>query len=122
MRGAVAPRPACRYNPAPLQQPKAVMSDDIKHGVSRGPSGSGADENGIDIASLSFEQALTELESIVRKLEQGTIELDQAVGAYERGVALKRHCEAKLAEARMKVERISLGPDGTVGTAPFDAT
>ncbi len=69
---------------------------------------------------MTFEQALAALEDIVRQLESGRVELDQSVGAYERGVALKRHCEAKLQDARMKVERITLGPDGTPGSAPFD--
>jgi exodeoxyribonuclease VII small subunit len=73
-----------------------------------------------DIAALSFEQAMMELESIVRELEQGTVELDRAVGAYERGVALKRHCEVKLRDARMTVERISVGADGQLSTAALD--
>ncbi|WP_413208272.1 exodeoxyribonuclease VII small subunit [Rhodospirillum sp. A1_3_36] len=73
-----------------------------------------------DIAALSFEQAMGELESIVRELEQGTVELDRAVGAYERGVALKRHCDVKLRDARMTVERISVAPDGTPSTSPLD--
>jgi exodeoxyribonuclease VII small subunit len=65
-----------------------------------------------DIASLSFEQALGELEAIVSRLEQGKANLDDAIGAYERGAALKRHCEAKLREAREKVERITLDATG----------
>ncbi|MCF8483437.1 MAG: exodeoxyribonuclease VII small subunit [Rhodospirillum sp.] len=73
-----------------------------------------------DIAALSFEQAMGELDSIVRELEQGTVELDRAVGAYERGVALKRHCDVKLRDARMTVERISIGPDGAPSTSPLD--
>ncbi|CCG08073.1 exodeoxyribonuclease VII small subunit [Pararhodospirillum photometricum] len=74
-----------------------------------------------DLGSLSFEQALAELETIVRDLEQGSVELDKAVGAYERGVALRRHCEARLNEARMTVERIAAGPDGEPVARPFDA-
>lgn len=73
-----------------------------------------------DIASLSFEEALAELEQIVRGLEAGKVRLDEAVGAYERGAQLKRHCEAKLAEAKAKVERIVLSADGSVQTAPLD--
>lgn len=73
-----------------------------------------------DIASLSFEEALAELEQIVRGLEAGKVKLDEAVGAYERGAALKRHCEAKLAEAKAKVERIVLSADGVAGSAPLD--
>jgi len=65
-----------------------------------------------DIVGLSFEDALTELEAIVKSLEQGTAGLDAAITAYERGAALKRHCEAKLQEAQLRVEKIVLAPDG----------
>ena len=60
-----------------------------------------------DIAEKSFEDALEELEDIVRELESGQVKLDEAVKHYERGALLKRHCEAKLADARMKVEKIT---------------
>ena len=73
-----------------------------------------------DIAQLSFEDALAELERIVRQLEEGKGRLDDAIVAYGRGVLLKRHCEAKLAEAQARVERIVLGPDGTVATQPAE--
>ncbi len=69
-----------------------------------------------DIGKMSFEDALGELEDIVRELEEGSIKLDRAIGAYERGAKLKAHCEKKLAEAKTKVEKISLGPAGVVGT------
>ncbi|MGB0682432.1 MAG: exodeoxyribonuclease VII small subunit [Magnetovibrionaceae bacterium] len=71
-----------------------------------------------DIRALSFEAALAELEGIVRRLEDGSGELDQAISAYERGALLKRHCEAKLAEAQGRVDRISLTPDGAVEVGP----
>jgi exodeoxyribonuclease VII small subunit len=71
-----------------------------------------------DIASMSFEDALGELETIVRELEDGRIKLDQAISAYERGARLKTHCEKKLAEAKAKVEKISLGPAGPEGVEP----
>ncbi len=71
-----------------------------------------------DIAKLNFEDALKELEGIVRQLEEGKGKLDEAIDAYTRGALLKRHCEAKLAEAEARIERIVLGPDGTVSTAP----
>ena len=64
------------------------------------------------IEELSFEEALAELESIVANLEQGRSNLDSAIAAYERGAALKRHCEAKLRDAREKVERITLDANG----------
>ncbi len=71
-----------------------------------------------DIVGLSFEDALAELETIVRRLEEGSARLDEAIGAYERGALLKRHCETKLQEAQMRVEKIVLGPDGSVGVQP----
>lgn len=74
-----------------------------------------------DIARLSFEDALSQLETIVRQLEDGKGELDQAIKTYERGAQLKRHCEAKLQEARIKVEKVVLGPEGAVGVEPMDA-
>jgi len=74
-----------------------------------------------DIAKLSFEDALAQLEDIVRNLEGGDSALDDAIAAYERGAALKRHCETKLRQAQARVEKISLGPDGKPETAPADA-
>jgi exodeoxyribonuclease VII small subunit len=73
-----------------------------------------------DIAKLSFEDALAELEQIVTRLETGRAKLDDAIGAYERGALLKRHCEAKLREAQMKVEQIQLQPDGSLAVKPLD--
>ena len=73
-----------------------------------------------DIASLSFEAALRELEEIVRKLEGGQVALEESIAIYGRGVALKRHCEAKLETARAKVEEVVAGPGGNVETRPLD--
>jgi len=73
-----------------------------------------------DIARLSFEEALAELEAIVRRLEDGKGDLDQAIKTYERGAELKRHCEAKLQEARIKVEKVVLGPEGAVDVEPAE--
>jgi exodeoxyribonuclease VII small subunit len=73
-----------------------------------------------DIDKLSFEDALKELEAIVKDLEGGKSRLEDAISAYERGAALKRHCEAKLAEARAKVERIRLDAEGQAHTVPTD--
>jgi len=67
---------------------------------------------------MSFEVALAELETIVRRLEEGQGKLDEAIDAYERGAALKRHCEAKLQEAQLRVERIVLGAAGRVESEP----
>lgn len=71
-----------------------------------------------DITALSFEEALAELEKIVRQLEDGKIRLEEAVSAYERGAALKAHCETKLREAQLKIDKITLAPDGTATVAP----
>ena len=74
-----------------------------------------------EIKGLSFEAALKELEGIVEELEKGTGDLEGAIAAYERGVALKTHCEAKLKEAQLKVEKITLDLKGQVGTEPADS-
>lgn len=66
-----------------------------------------------DIAAMSFETALAELEAIVKRLEAGNAKLDDAISAYERGALLKRHCEAKLREAQSRVDKIVMGADGT---------
>lgn len=71
-----------------------------------------------DIVAMSFEDALAELEQIVRRLEAGQVKLDDAIECYERGAQLKRHCEQKLNEAQARVERIVIGPDGLVGAEP----
>jgi exodeoxyribonuclease VII small subunit len=70
------------------------------------------------IAEMSFEAALEELETIVRQLEDGKSALDDAISAYQRGAALKKHCQAKLRQAQMKVDKIVLGDDGKVGLEP----
>ena len=71
-----------------------------------------------DIAAMSFEDALAELEQIVRRLEGGQVKLDEAILSYERGAQLKRHCENKLNEAQQRVDRIVVGPDGAVTAEP----
>lgn len=74
-----------------------------------------------DIEAMSFEQALQELEAIVGKLESGESTLDDAINAYERGAELKKHCQKKLDEARMKVDKIRVPQAGEPTTAePFD--
>ncbi|MCG8547086.1 MAG: exodeoxyribonuclease VII small subunit [Alphaproteobacteria bacterium] len=73
-----------------------------------------------NIQKMSFEDALQELEAIVRDLESGSGKLDAAIDAYERGAALKKHCEAKLREAQEKIDKISLEADGSVSTEPAD--
>lgn len=70
--------------------------------------------------TLNFEQAMQELELIVRQLEEGRVPLEKAIEAYERGVALKRRCEALLKDARMKIEEIIVQADGTISKKPSD--
>lgn len=72
------------------------------------------------IEALSFEEALVELEGIVRNLEQGETALEQSITAYERGVALKKHCEKKLKDAQAKIEKITVANDGSLSTEPLD--
>ncbi len=74
-----------------------------------------------EISTLSFEKALAELEDIVRRLERGEVGLDESIALYERGAALKRHCEAKLRDAELRIEQIELGADGEVKLKETDA-
>lgn len=69
------------------------------------------------VASLSFEDALSELETIVRRLESGDVALERSIALYERGAELKAHCEQKLQAAQLKVEKIVLSPDGAASAA-----
>lgn len=79
-----------------------------------------AEGNGKALDALSFEEALAELERIVATLEKGQAGLEDSIAIYERGTALKAHCEAKLKAAQAKIERIVVGPGGTPRTEPFD--
>ena len=72
------------------------------------------------VDKLSFEDALKELEEIVAKLERGDVELEESIAIYERGAALKAHCEARLKSAELKVEQIVQGPGGAPKTEPAD--
>ena len=65
-----------------------------------------------DIAQLSFEDAMSQLETLVRELEGGKTKLDDAISAFERGTLLRRHCEEKLKAAQLRIEQITLGADG----------
>lgn len=71
-----------------------------------------------DIDSLTFEQALSELERIVGQLESGQAALEESIALYERGARLKAHCEARLEQARLKVEKIVVGPGGAPASEP----
>lgn len=71
-----------------------------------------------DIAAMSFEDALAELEQIVKRLEAGSGKLNDAIASYERGALLKQHCEAKLREAQARVDKIVVGADGMPSVEP----
>jgi exodeoxyribonuclease VII small subunit len=74
-----------------------------------------------DIKSMTFEAALKELEQIVTRLERGDVELEESIAIYERGEALRQHCDQLLKRAEAKVERITLNAEGRPsGTAPLD--
>ena len=74
-----------------------------------------------DVAKLTFEKALAELEQIVQKLERGDVPLEESVTIYERGEALKRRCEELLRQAEARVDKITTDADGRVtGTEPLD--
>ena len=82
----------------------------------------GMDGQAPDIAAMSFEDALRALEDVVRKLETGEVPLEESIGLYERGEALRRHCQARLDSAQARIEKIVAGPDGRASaTVPFDA-
>jgi exodeoxyribonuclease VII small subunit len=71
-----------------------------------------------DIAAMSFEEALAELEQIVKRLEEGKGKLDEAILSYERGAQLKQHCENKLGEAQGRIDKIVRSPDGSLAAEP----
>ena len=72
-----------------------------------------------DIEKLSFENAMKELEAIVSDLENGSIELEESIEKYQRGIQLKKHCDQKLKEANMKIDQIEIDKDGNVTEKPF---
>lgn len=72
------------------------------------------------LENMSFEQALAELETIVKDLESGKAPLEESMKYYERGTLLKEHCAKKLAEAQSKIDKIAVGKDGKASTEPFN--
>ncbi len=72
------------------------------------------------VSSLSFEEALMELETIVKGLETGESALENSISSYERGIELKTHCEKKLCEAQEKIEKISVKSDNSIEMQPLD--
>ena len=82
-----------------------------------------AENTQIDVKKLSFERAIEELESIVKRLEEGKVPLEESVAIYERGEALKRRCEELLAQAEARVNKLVLDASGKpTGTEPLDVT
>jgi exodeoxyribonuclease VII small subunit len=78
-------------------------------------------QSAADIAKMPFEAALAELESIVDKLEKGSVALEDSIKLYERGESLKAHCDQLLKNAEMRIEKFSLGADGKPkGVTPLD--
>jgi exodeoxyribonuclease VII small subunit len=79
------------------------------------------ENNNSDVAKLPFERAIEELESIVKRLEDGKVPLEESVTIYERGEALKRRCEELLRQAEARVDKITTDASGqAVGTEPLD--
>ena len=78
-----------------------------------------ADQNS-DIQQLSFEKAMKELEQIVSKLERGDVELEESITIYERGEALRQHCDRLLKQAEAKVEKITQGASGEKLAEPVE--
>lgn len=79
-------------------------------------------QEGGNITDLNFEDALKALEEVVRKLEGGEVPLDESIDLYERGEALRKHCQARLDAAQARIEKIVASPDGKpAATEPFDA-
>lgn len=77
-------------------------------------------ETGVE--KMSFEDAMKELETVVGRLESGDVPLEDSIKLYERGAALKAHCQKKLAEAEEKVAQITTDAEGNAtGTKPLDA-
>ncbi len=73
-----------------------------------------------DVKAMSFEAAMKELETVVSQLERGEVPLDASIKLYERGAALKAHCEAKLKAAEERVEKITLAEGRATGTTPVE--
>ena len=88
-------------------------------GMTRSSKSPAADET-VPVDQLSFEAALRELESIVSRLEQGEVDLEDSIALYERGQALKAYCEKKLKAAESRLEKIVHGAGGVTGSEPLD--
>lgn len=72
------------------------------------------------VGSMSFEEALSELEGIVQRLERGQLDLEASIGAYERGTLLRQHCGEKLRQAQMRVDKLTFDAEGKAKLSPLD--
>jgi exodeoxyribonuclease VII small subunit len=79
-------------------------------------------EDARPVEGLSFEAALAELEQVVARLEKGEVPLEESLALYERGAALRRHCDARLKAAEARVAEIAQGPGGTVTARAVDVS
>jgi exodeoxyribonuclease VII small subunit len=70
---------------------------------------------------FDFEKAMSELETLVARLEQGEVPLEEALAAFERGIALTRACQQALTRAEQKVELLMTRADGSTAAVPFAA-
>ncbi len=77
-------------------------------------------QNSTPVTELKFEQAMQELETLVRRLEEGQMTLEEMIAACERGTILKKHCDAKLQQVQARIDQIIVGPDGTISTQPME--
>ena len=73
-----------------------------------------------DIASMTFEKALQELETVVSRLEGGNVGLEESIEMYTRGSLLRKHCEAKLADAKARIDKVIVAADGSLSTQPAE--
>jgi len=74
-----------------------------------------------DITALTYEAALAELDTLITKLEGGSIALEEAIGAFERGTLLAQHCAALLERTEQRVNQLVVGADGRIGERPLEA-
>ena len=106
-----------------VKKPDADMSDTQRSTANDAAAKGSPDKSHADVERLSFERAIEELETIVKRLEDGKVPLEESVAIYERGEALKRRCEELLRQAEARVEKITLDASGKpAGTEPLDVT
>ena len=104
------------------RQNSKMISKNIGTSPDNRTTSSGSDSGPAPVEAMAFETAMDELENITRMLERGDVPLQKSVALYERGQALRRHCEARLAAAQERIEQVSLNDDGkAIAATPFDS-